>query len=62
MNKFPIRRPKRDPKDYSGPKPKPGQTAMLCPVDKKYTVFSFTLDDSLQCANCGYKISRSETV
>ena len=38
---FPIRRPKRDPKDYRGPRPSPGQTVMLCPTEHKLMLFNF---------------------
>lgn len=58
---YPIRRPRRDG-DYKGPRPKPGQTAMICPVCRAKKVFAFTPDDKLRCITCGFEIARSETV
>lgn len=57
---FPIIRPKRAP--YHGPRPGPGQTAMLCPIERRYTVFQFTPDDRLVCLGCSFSIAREETV
>jgi hypothetical protein len=62
MPDFPIQRRKRAPKDYRGPKCKPGQTPMLCPVERAYRAFAFTPDDRLRCTSCGFTIAREETV
>ncbi len=60
--KFPIRREKRPPKDYRGPRAEPGQTAMLCPIEASHQVFDFTVDDGLVCTGCGFSILREDTV
>ena len=62
MSDYPIIRKKRDPKDYRGPRPKPGQTVMLCPIESAHRVFDFTPDDQLKCTSCGFNIAREDTV
>ena len=57
---FPIRRPKRDPKDYRGPRPSPGQTVMLCPTEHKMMLFNFRPFQMLECDVCGFRISRKD--
>lgn len=58
---FPIRRPKRNKQDYKGPRPRPGQTVMLCPVEARMSVFSFTPGETLRCEGCSFEIAREET-
>ncbi len=57
---FPIRRPKRNPSDYRGPKPGVGQTVMLCPTECRMVLFSFQPDEMLECESCGFRISRED--
>lgn len=57
---YPVRRPKRDPKEYRGPKPKPGQTVMLCPTEGKMMLFAFKPFQMLECVKCGFRISRED--
>jgi len=54
---YPIIRPKRG--SYDGPRPQPGQTAMLCPTERRYRVFDFQPDDSLRCQSCGFPVTRN---
>lgn len=56
---FPILRLKRDPHAYRGPRPAPGQTVMICPVEARFRLFDFTPDDGLRCVACSYYITRS---
>ena len=60
MTDYPVRREKRDRKDYRGPRPKPGQTVMLCPTEHKMMLFKFCPLDLLECVACGFRISREE--
>ena len=62
MTDYPVRREKRDPQDYRGPRPKPGQTVMLCPTEHKMMLFNFCPLDLLECDGCGYHIAREDTV
>lgn len=57
---YPIERPKRDPNDYHGPRPAPGQTVMLCPTESKMMLFNFRPFQMLECAGCSLRISREE--
>ena len=56
---FPLRRPK-SPYRSGRLKAGPGQTVMLCPVERRFQVFDFTTDDKLKCTKCSYQISRKE--
>ena len=58
---YPIRRPKPSKHDYKGPRPKPGQTVMLCPVEARMRVFQFTPRETLRCEDCSFEIAREET-
>lgn len=60
MMQFPIRREKRDPQEYRGPRPRPGQTVMLCPTESRMMLFNFQPNEMLQCDGCGLRISREE--
>lgn len=62
MTDYPVVRPKRNRNDYRGPRCAPGQTPMLCPVERKMTCFEFGPRDLLRCLGCGFMISRKETV
>jgi hypothetical protein len=60
VREFPITRPKRDPNAFHGPYPKPGQTVMFCPVDRRHCLFSFAPDGQLVCDSCGLVLTRAE--
>lgn len=62
MTEYPVRREKRDPKDYRGPRCQPGQTVMLCPVERRMMCFKFCPLDLLECDGCGFHIARKDTV
>lgn len=62
MTKYPVRREKRNKNDYRGPRCSPGQTVMLCPVERKMTCFEFRPDDMLRCVGCQFSIARKDTV
>src|SRR3990167_2188005 len=55
---FPIQHPRRLPWQNSSGPPKPGQTIMLCPTERRYMVWEFLPDEFLRCTGCGYEISR----
>ena len=59
--KFPIERPRPDPRRYFGiPKTVPGQTNMICPTENTLTTWDFMPDEMLRCTRCGRSISRKE--
>lgn len=60
LNEYPIRREKRPYSDYHGPRPKPGQTVMLCPTEHKMMLFNFRPFQMLECDGCGFRISREK--
>lgn len=60
MTDYPVRREKRNPDDYRGPHPSPGQTVMLCPTESKMMLFNFRPGQMLECDQCGFRISREE--
>ncbi len=60
MTDYPVRREKRDPDSYRGPRPSPGQTVMLCPTESKMMLFNFRPNEMLECDKCGFRISREE--
>ena len=62
MTEYPVVRAKRERSDYRGPRCQPGQTVMLCPVERKMTCFAFRPQDMLRCVDCSFMISREDTV
>ena len=60
LTKYPVVREKRDPNDYRGPYPAPGQTVMLCPTESKMMLFNFRPCQMLECDGCSLRISREE--
>lgn len=40
--------------------PKPGETVMFCPTNRRYTVWRFTEDDALVCTECTRRMTRAE--
>ncbi len=62
MPDYPVVRAKRERSDYRGPRCVPGQTPMLCPVERKMMCFEFRPQDMLVCLGCSFSISREDTV
>jgi hypothetical protein len=42
------------------PYPKPGETVMFCPTNRRYTVWRFTEDLTLVCTECSRRITFAE--
>ena len=57
---YPIERPRRDPGDYSGPRPGLAETVMFCWLCRRQRVFRFTRANELVCAGCELTITREE--
>ena len=62
MGQFPQVRQPRPRRDYRGPRAKPGETVMLCPVERRMMVFAFVLGERLRCKGCTFEVAIEDCV